>query len=55
VTNFHAGSVLRSQIMDFQMHEIGTAIRPLFVDLAGVATFTYNIIFEICHSMRLVQ
>jgi len=32
VTEFHTGSVLRSQVMDYQTHAIQTAIRPLFTD-----------------------
>ena len=33
VAKFHAGTIFTSQIMDWQAHVIGKAIRPLFTEL----------------------
>ena len=32
MTKFQAGIILTSQVMDYQVHAIGKAIRPLFTD-----------------------
>ena len=32
MTKFQTGTIFTSQVMDFQLHAIGKAIRPLFAD-----------------------
>jgi len=36
VTKFDVSTILTSQVMDCQIHEIGKAIRPLFADLVTI-------------------